>query len=392
MTDGRSAAVFDPSMRRSLRIWARAMPRVAICNNMVTPYTNRLFNHLVERRGLDLTVISCTAREKNRNWSEQYATSYTHVVLPGVEFALPESRSAHFNVGMWRTLQRLSPDIVAVNGIYPTMLVAALWSFLKRRPLVFMTDGWAVMMPQSVLHRLARPAVVGRSQAVICASEKGRSFFLEHGTDAAKIFVANIVPAWAGPGSTPKFEQRRHDLVWCGRVHDERKNWPFFVALVLALKRRFAGLSVRIIADSPARPRELDQLASADIAFEYTPHIAPHEIASAFMSARILALPSRQDAWGLVCNEAMQCGTPCIVSPFTGVAGELVVDGISGLVRPLDIGDWVGAMLPLITDPARWSAMSKAAAHAASHYTLDRSAGKYVEGLSFAAAEFARAA
>jgi glycosyltransferase involved in cell wall biosynthesis len=362
------------------------MPRIAICNNMVTPYTNRIFNHVVDRYGLDLTVISCAAREKNRQWSQRYAVQYRHVLLRGIEFDLPGSRTAHINAGMWRSLARLSPDVVAINGIYPTMLVAALWACAHRKPLVFLTDGWAIMMPQGILHRVTRPLVVGRCRSIICASQKGRDFFLQQGSDPGRIFVANIVPAWSGPGDIPGFALRRYDLLWCGRVNDERKNWPFFVRLVLELKRRVPALSVRIIADSPSPPKELDQLSAAKVAFEYSPHIPPDEISSVFTAARVLALPSKSDAWGLVCNEAMQCGTPCIVSPFVGAAGELVLDEACGFVRPLQVEQWAAAISLLISDPARWSAMSRAGVQATSQFSLDRSAQRYVEGLNFAAA------
>lgn len=362
------------------------MPGIAICNNMVTPYTNRLFNHIMDCHGLDLTVISCTAREKNRQWSGRYDARYRHLLLRGIEFDLPGSRSAHINVGMWSTLCRLSPDVVAINGIYPTMLVAAAWSLVHRRPLVFLTDGWAIVMPQSIYHRLIRPVVVGRSRAIICSSEKGRSFFVDQGEDPGKTFVANIVPAWSGPADIPGFAQRRHDLLWCSRVNVEWKNWLFFVSLVLELKRRLPALSVRIIGDSPSKPKELDQLSAAGVAFEYSPHIPPDEISSVFADARVLALPSTSEAWGLVCNEAMQCGTPCIVSPFVGVADELVVDGACGLVRPLEVEQWAAAISLLMGDPVRWSGMSHAAVEAASRYSLDRSAREYVDGLNFAAA------
>jgi glycosyltransferase involved in cell wall biosynthesis len=355
--------------------------RIAICNNMVTPYTNRLLNHMVERHALDLTVISCTAREKNRNWSKQYAARYKHVILRGIEFDLPGSRSAHINVGMWRTLRRLSPDIVAINGIYPTMLVAALWSHVNRRPLVFLTDGWADTMPQSVFHRVMRPTVIGHSQAVICSSEKGRQFFLQQGVEPTKIFISSLVPAWSGPSSTPGFDQRRYNLLWCARIHDTKKNWPFFVDVVLELKRRHAGITVRIVADSAAVPPELERLAAAKVAVEYTPHVAPQEMSSVFLNARVLALPSKPEPWGLVCNESMQCGTPCVVSPFTGVAGELVVDEATGLVRQLDVDQWAAAISRLITDEAYWRTTSEAAMRIASQYTLDRSASKYMEAL-----------
>ncbi len=324
--------------------------RVAICNNMVTPYTNRLFNHIVGIASFDLSVVSCTARESNRNWQERYAGCYNHTILRGVEFALPNSRSAHFNFGMWRSLRGLSPDLVAINGVYPTMLVAALWSYVHRKPLVFLTDGWRILMPQSFYHRVVRPLVVNCSAAVICSSDKGRQYFLEEGVEPQRIFVASIVPLWDGPRERLDFDQRSYDVLWCGRIGVSWKNWPFLLLSRWSCISGFRESGFRIVGDSRSPPETLARLSAAGINFEYTAYVPPEEIASVFAAARLLAVPSQHEAWGLVCNEAMQCGTPCAVSPLTGAAGELVVDGISGFVLDLDVNWWADTISTVLAD------------------------------------------
>ena len=190
------------------------MMHVAICNNMVTPYTNRLFNSVARNADLRISVLSCTDRETDRNWASDYASDYQHIVLRGFAHALEDRRIAHVNVGIWRALSRLSPDVVAINGLYPTMLIAALWSAVHRKPLVFLTDGWRHIMPNSALHRAVRPLVLRTSAAVICSSEKGRQYFLEEGIEPQRIFVAHIIPAWSGPAEVPGFDRRPHHL--CG--------------------------------------------------------------------------------------------------------------------------------------------------------------------------------
>ena len=46
-------------------------------NNMVTPYTDRLFTRL-KSDGLELAVVSCTRAERNRSWSLSAAKPYAH--------------------------------------------------------------------------------------------------------------------------------------------------------------------------------------------------------------------------------------------------------------------------------------------------------------------------
>lgn len=220
------------------------MTRVVICNNMVTPYTNRLFNDLIDR-GLELHVVSCTLRERNRKWSGNYAKKYDHVVLRGIEYTLKgSSRIIHFNPGLWRTLSRLKPDLVTINGVYPTMLLAVLWGLVHRIPLAFQTDGWRLTMPQSIFHRIVRPFVVGRCAAIICTSEKGRQFFKEEGFEPGRIFVSHLVPAWDAPTELPDFDHRPYHLLWCGRFDDPLKNPEFFVGLASKLKNQLSNLRI----------------------------------------------------------------------------------------------------------------------------------------------------
>ncbi len=54
-----------------------------------------------------------------------------------------------------------------------------------------------------------------------------------------------------------------------------------------------------------------------------------------YSAADVLVLPSDgTETWGLVVNEAMACGTPCIVSTSCGCSPDLIEDGVSGFVYP----------------------------------------------------------
>lgn len=361
------------------------MTRVAFCNNMVSPYTNRLFNYIATSGVVDLHVVSCTAREKNRNWTGRYAQKYDHIILKGIEFALAPSRIVHINIGMWRTLNRLKPDVVSINGIYPTMLVAVLWSLAHRIPFTFSTDGWRLIMPRSIFHRVVRWFVFGRCQAAMCIGEKGRRFLVEEGIDPKRVFVSHLTPAWDAPAELPAFDRRPFHLLWCGHLAEPPKNPAFFVSVVMQLKKRIPDLRVRIVGDGPLRQKSLDDLSNAGVNFEYSAFIPPEQIAPIFATARMLAFPSTYEAWGLVCNEAMQCGTPCIVSRFTGVADDLVVNEESGFVHDLDVDQWVETIARVTTDRASWTAMSEAVVRSIARFDLKSSGDRYIEAFVFAA-------
>ena len=125
-------------------------------NNMVTPYTRRLFDQL-SADGLGLAVVSCTLSERNRHWRLAGESGFRHEVLRGITVEVGPRRFAHLNRGIFRTLSRLRPRLLVLNGFYPSMLLGLAWARLTRTPIALRVDGGAGDMPMSAYHRLFRP-------------------------------------------------------------------------------------------------------------------------------------------------------------------------------------------------------------------------------------------
>lgn len=56
-----------------------------------------------------------------------------------------------------------------------------------------------------------------------------------------------------------------------------------------------------------------------------------------FASANVLAMPSYEDIWGLVINEALAAGLPVISSKFAGVTIDLVNESNGVVIDPMDL-------------------------------------------------------
>jgi glycosyltransferase involved in cell wall biosynthesis len=347
--------------------------RTVIFNNMITPYSNRLYNEVCSR-GRDIAVVSCTNQEANRAWADTINPGYRHQIIPGVSIRLDEARFVHVNAGIFRVLRDLRPARVIVCGFYPSMLGAALWAFKNRTPMALVTDGWSSTMPNSIYHSATRSFVFRQSRAVACCGRKGADYLRGQGISQDRIVVVPLVPGWDPPRCIPTGAKRRFDLLWCAQMNDKRKNLSFFLDVVLALHARMPGLQVRLVGTGSAERRAIARLRAAGIAFEHQPQVAWTDMADVFTSARLLLLPSRWEPWGLVCNEAMQCGTVPIVSELVGAADDLVLSGENGIVRPLKQEDWVDVIEHLSSDEAEWNRLSYNARAAATSRTVRDSA------------------
>jgi glycosyltransferase involved in cell wall biosynthesis len=61
-----------------------------------------------------------------------------------------------------------------------------------------------------------------------------------------------------------------------------------------------------------------------------------NELGLYFAAADVFVLPSAYDTWGLVVNEAMHWGLPCVVSDKTGCHRDLVQPGATGFIHAWD--------------------------------------------------------
>ena len=62
-------------------------------------------------------------------------------------------------------------------------------------------------------------------------------------------------------------------------------------------------------------------------------------LAKFYKAADLFVLPTREDIWGLVINEAMACGLPVITTDKCVAGLELVKDGKNGYIVPVDDRD-----------------------------------------------------
>jgi glycosyltransferase involved in cell wall biosynthesis len=351
---------------------------------MLYPNNHRVFDYLARTLPIRLDVISCVAREPNRQWSVPEGKTYKTHVLKGTWIKINEGRFAHINYGIWKALSNTKPELLIINGIYPSMLSGRIWSSVKKIPLAFCTDGTPATMPNTPYHKIVRPWVLKRCRAVLCCSSQGEAFFRDEGFATSAVFKWPLIPAWDAPNEIPNFAQRPFEILWCAQFNNTLKNVGFFVDVVLRLKQRIRSLKIRMVGNGPLREQVVRRLRAAAADVTHDCFLAQEELVRVFTSAKLLLLPSVWEPWGLVCNEAAQCGVVCMVSPHVGAAGDLVVDQINGRVLPLDVETWVRAAQELLDAPAKWSAFSSASRAGMRTRTLKAASDNFSDMVSYA--------
>jgi glycosyltransferase involved in cell wall biosynthesis len=97
-------------------------------------------------------------------------------------------------------------------------------------------------------------------------------------------------------------------------------------------------------------------------------------IAEAYAVADAVVVPSAAETWGLVVNEAMASGLPCIVSDRVGCGPDLVDRGRNGDVFPMgDVGA-LSALMVQYADTGRLNTMGRSAAESVESHSVQAAA------------------
>lgn len=102
------------------------------------------------------------------------------------------------------------------------------------------------------------------------------------------------------------------------------------------------------------------------------------EVFCYYKASDVFVLPTREDIWGLVINEAMACGLPVISTDRCIAACELIQDNENGfVVKTEDVKALAMALDRLLGDPGLRAKMSENNLKKIRPYTLDQVAQKH---------------
>jgi N-acetyl-alpha-D-glucosaminyl L-malate synthase BshA len=155
---------------------------------------------------------------------------------------------------------------------------------------------------------------------------------------------------------------------------------------VLAVFARVRALSpgsrtvLQLVGDGPERPRIMSLVHAMGLEGDVQ-HLGERvDLPDILRGADVFLLPSETESFGLAALEAMACGVP-VVASATGGLPEVVIDGETGVLRPVgDVGGMAAAVLDLLGDDARAARMARAARRRAEeHFAPGPAIDRYLD-------------
>lgn len=109
----------------------------------------------------------------------------------------------------------------------------------------------------------------------------------------------------------------------------------------------------------------------------------PDELQKYYKASDVFVMPTREDIWGLVVNEAMAVGLPVITSDHCTSGNELVTNDVNGYVYPLEDTDMLASYIDkLAKDNALIGEFAEKSLEIIKEYTLENIISKHIESLN----------
>jgi glycosyltransferase involved in cell wall biosynthesis len=381
--------------------------RMVISTNIPIPYRTALFAHLAQIPEIDLTVLFSSTSAKNRKWKLALKGDFKYKILPNwtLNFTRWEDYSFGFVPTLPFDLLSTKPDAVVIaSWAYFSSQLAFLLSKLWRIPLI-LWSGSTVNEP-SLGRTLTEPLVrfiVKHSDAHVAYGTRAKEYLISLGAREEAIFFAynTIDVAFFSEQSSSLSPQDLQQIKSKYGIEAEkvvlyvgqliaRKGVRYLLDAFAMLKQEDNTLGLAIVGYGP-QEEELRELCLQngiqDVYF--CGYMDSAHLPEVYAAADLFVLPSTEEVWGLVLNEAMACGLPVISTNVAGASIDLIQNGVNGYI--VDAGDasqLYEAMKKITADPERMREMgAKSKEIILSGFTLDHAVQGFVQALEYVSAQ-----
>jgi glycosyltransferase involved in cell wall biosynthesis len=273
------------------------------------------------------------------------------------------------NFGILGEIFKNKPDVVILmSWMNPTWWLAVLACVFTGTPILYLTDQnvqrdllgpkWKRLVKRLVLGNVLFRLTTG----FLCAGTANRLLYEFYGVPDHKLVPFAF--SWGFEsllGIRDEIKSQRNQLreqlgipvnsytvLYCGRLSPEKS--PLYAIQAYDMLKR-PDKALVIVGDGELRESLENYVASNKIeSVHFFGFQNRREIPKYYAISDVLVVPSNQETWGIVVNEAMCFGLPVIASDQVGAARDLVRHGYNGYTFPVGDVEQLASNIQLLMD------------------------------------------
>ncbi len=282
--------------------------------------------------------------------------SHEQIVLPKNATIL-SSQTSYLEA--WKILNSLNPRAVVISGNYPRPnLVAAIWAKYKRRPFYYLSDSNvldAKNISRGIFNRIILKRLLLSANKLLFIGKNNQSFYIDI---CGVLALESKLQFFPLPHPCDAFEAASHQpnqkltFLVLGRLVDVKAFNHAIEAISLLDEGDKQKCQLVIAGDGPAKS-SLEQLTNQlnlNRYVNFLGSIPSTQAPKIFSQADVVIVPSHQEPWGLVVNEALSSAKPVIVPYWVGSCVDLVVDHQTGIVMKDNSPESIAAAVKFFID------------------------------------------
>jgi glycosyltransferase involved in cell wall biosynthesis len=322
--------------------------KVALIHNIISPYRIPLFEKIAEHPSVDLCVYFTAISEANREWTVKLSDKFKYKILScfTLKYRGKDLFSYHINPSIIQELVRNDYDVVIAGG-YASFATQISLFLSKLRNIPFILWSGSTINEPSLLRKISLPLVkfiIRHSDAFIAYGTRAKEYLEYLGASSEKVFIAyNTVDTDFFMQRCSQLKAQKSELkdkigiktkkvvLYVGQLI-ERKNVKTLIKAYSKLKDEL-DVALLIVGDGPQK-NELKNLCIEDNINDvfFVGFKQREELPQYYVMSDLFVLPSTQEVWGLVLNEAMASGLPVITTNKVGASVDLIKNGENGYV------------------------------------------------------------
>lgn len=361
------------------------MKKVLYLTGYPAPYRVAYFDLLGQ--SVDLTVLFADRKEdqahRSQSWFVQSAGTFRAVQL---EKRVAASRGGCLCLDVVKWLNRKWDVIVLCGYSSPTVMLAM--AYLKARGIRFWmeVDG-GLIRPDSKGKFLFKKALVSGASGWLSTGKSTTEYLVHYGAKGDRIheYPFSSLHEADMPRSclTPEEKRQLRQELGLGDgkmilsigqfIH--RKGYD---VLLRAAAKLHPGTEIYIVGGTPTEEylRMCRDLGLQNIRFEG--FMKKEQLLKYYQAADLFVLPTREDIWGLVINEAMAYGLPVITTDRCVAGLDLVENDVNGYIVPVEDDAALAEKINTLFTKDH-SAMGEISRQKIQPYTIEQMAQRHLE-------------
>lgn len=375
--------------------------KVLLLHNIYTPYIVPLLNKLHQSPEIDLKVFFTSFSSPERSWIPIKDLNFHYSILPkiAISYRGKDYFSYVINPTVLYHLWKEEMDILISAG-YDSFSSQVGFFFCKAFGKSYILWSGSTRYEDNWRRRVASPLVkimVRNADALLAYGSRSKDFLIDLGAKGERTFIAqNTVDIDYFAGRSRLSEGQRHQLkegigiktsrviLYVGQLI-ERKGLQYLLPAFGKLKKENPDVSLLVVGEGNQEKqfRMLCQNEKITDVF-FIGHRDYGQLPEYYGISDVFVLPSLEEVWGLVVNEAMACSLPVIVTRVAGASADLVKEGINGfIVREGNVDDLYRALKLIADDRSLRRRMGKTSFELIQGFSIEQAAQRFFEAIEY---------